>query len=1162
MNNASLNSSPLNSLTGVIRDFSDLPGYVTVSIPLFSDLNSSINASIEAFSDLMASIQVMPRIFIDFNSVITVAPYKFLSTDLLSTQQQNALTPYATCKIIDDDIVYNSKIFISPDWPLNGKSVSAPNGDILSVGISGIDNSLGFWKTIDGTIDSNWLLSRTPDTVFETTGSYNISVNSTISVSEYIDDIYIIDVYYVTSSGTSYTIKHQRSLDSGSTWSSDSVVTFTVNPFVHFSLAAMKPETISDNSVISGGIFFTVPDASGIFMLNYRYYDGTTWSSTIPWSSEVDSSDWVIKDIDCYSSNGSQYVYISGRQSKIDTSTTNSIFVVKLNNLTVNEDTDTWYGPIGIIETLSSNAQNLNDFLYPNISNDGEYFYLVFYGTVTDSVAEDGTITTESNYYICTSIDGENFTLPSPIADSTGVLFTKIGSDTIYSFVKQGSYYYIIGGRLWREIKNDYIADITNDLISYNISEVSGSPSSISLLVGNENGQWVGPSPTKTGYQAVAKNKKVVLEQGFYTSSTDAEICPKDIFYIDNIKQNIDGSHQDLSIVARNLSKKFKVSSTRFAYIRNGASTYVDIFSDPSLLNWSQISGTWTAFLDPADNIYTLEEVDATTGTDFTILLTNGVSAKAYSITTEHHYNTAVLNQTDYAYVYAVYIDPNNWLKLEIQTQSNSPPNAETFYNVFIKKSVGGVVSTIGNAFLGTFAVQQYIPISIVIHGNCLADFFIGQLSTTPQSISAFDAVTYIGQADFSDILTGTYNIAFGCKDMTAMFTNFKLIQYGQYQTTRALSHYIAQKVGVFSFKDQVIFDDSLFAADWRPAPMNVVNGHLNLEPNEFKVKLIAYNNDNADMEFTTQVIPENSALSSGFDFIFRDQNLTNIIDSYRIRFECLNGETTVSYLANGYTLASSSFGESTGMNQIDLSSKHTFNVVFSASLVQVFIDKTMVLCWYDNNSTYVYTSGNVGFNSLANSFTEIYNIKQYSMYHPVERFSINPGDDLESSLRAVSDVSRSFYLSDLMGRMKSIILFSTDSSNYTYNSTMYNQQKDDSDNEYIKQVIVIGNNVSATVKDSSLVSDTTQIRDHIIVDYKITTYKDALARANFELINFNKYNYQSDITHVNNVGSELYDVVTIILPDSGTSGNYRIYSQQVRYNSKDDSIKIGSALL
>jgi hypothetical protein len=177
-----------------------------------------------------------------------------------------------------------------------------------------------------------------------------------------------------------------------------------------------------------------------------------------------------------------------------------------------------------------------------------------------------------------------------------------------------------------------------------------------------------------------------------------------------------------------------------------------------------------------------------------------------------------------------------------------------------------------------------------------------------------------------------------------------------------------------------------------------------------------------------------------------------------------------------------------------------------------------------------------------------------------VSSASINPGDDLENPLHSVLDSARLFMYSDMFGRMK-LVEFESDSSNYTYDNSIFSLSTDRSDKEYSNRVTVFGSGVMAIATDEATISSTTSIRDEVIIDYKIKTYQDALSRAEYELDKNFRYDVQSDPTVIMNVGSELFDVVTVLNTDSNVLQNVRIYNQtfSVDWNSKTYRLQIGT---
>ena len=170
-------------------------------------------------------------------------------------------------------------------------------------------------------------------------------------------------------------------------------------------------------------------------------------------------------------------------------------------------------------------------------------------------------------------------------------------------------------------------------------------------------------------------------------------------------------------------------------------------------------------------------------------------------------------------------------------------------------------------------------------------------------------------------------------------------------------------------------------------------------------------------------------------------------------------------------------------------------------------------------------------------------------MWTQIENFSINPGDDLESSIEALLNTIRAYFFSDLFGRFKAVVLRSTDPSTYTYDNQIVLQGVDNSDKEYFNEITVVGaGGITATARDAASIGTNGIIRESVINDNTLTTYNDALARAQAELINANKFNNQYNPKQANNVGSEIYDVVHVTNTGANTSNvdqDVRNYSQE-----------------
>lgn len=129
---------------------------------------------------------------------VTTSNYKWLTAKLLAAQKQYNVRPYFQCKIVDDTIAAQSPLTLvsgGANLPKYGKFVTAPDGALIGVGL--YSDNIVFFKVADGTNGSSWA----SNTILATDVNINPPANTipcTISVSDFINGTYRIDVYYVT----------------------------------------------------------------------------------------------------------------------------------------------------------------------------------------------------------------------------------------------------------------------------------------------------------------------------------------------------------------------------------------------------------------------------------------------------------------------------------------------------------------------------------------------------------------------------------------------------------------------------------------------------------------------------------------------------------------------------------------------------------------------------------------------------------------------------------------------------------------------------------------------------------------------------------------------------------------------------------------------------
>lgn len=211
---------------------------------------------------------------------VTTSNYKWLTAKLLAAQKQYNVRPYFQCKIVDDTIAAQSPLTLvsgGANLPKYGKFVTAPDGALIGVGL--YSDNIVFFKVADGTNGSSWA----SNTILATDVNINPPANTipcTISVSDFINGTYRIDVYYVTfPAGGNVTPHHIYSNDGGSTWTADSnamntigITSATAGVSKNVSIAAGKPILLSSGSIQS--VLFYIESNT----FSYSHSGGNTYN--------------------------------------------------------------------------------------------------------------------------------------------------------------------------------------------------------------------------------------------------------------------------------------------------------------------------------------------------------------------------------------------------------------------------------------------------------------------------------------------------------------------------------------------------------------------------------------------------------------------------------------------------------------------------------------------------------------------------------------------------------------------------------------------------------------------------------------------------------------------------------------------------------------------
>lgn len=1162
----------------------------------------------------------------DLPATLVVSGYKWLTQDLYDVQQSFVTRPYFSAKILDDSTKPTgiSESNVAPyQW---GSAAPTPDGNIVA---AGFDNTgaINFYKGRN--IANGW------DSLFNfDSGAALIPAGGQINqvqiaVSDYYRDSYHIDVAYLTNFNSGFgpdvLLQLWRSDDGGVTWNNQ---IFTLTDLIVASLpdnlyiALMKPRLI-DGTMVSAFIYLsptgnTMASGYPAYQLNYSVYPNSVITT---WGGNVDSQDWTIHSFDSFYLNGIDYVVFSGFRNIIDNPNFESanqnpnyeLWVTSVPRRAYKPGSDVlpqvWSPPMPIFPANSNTPNNQNQYIFPKATVQKGFVDVIFKSVTTSSIsltAQGSTSTTvgiSENYMHTRTQDGFNFSYPDILVDVNGNLILEPSSlNQLQSFVSQDNFYYLCGGnQIIQFIFNNVLADLSADIIGYQIQETAGQPSSITLQVANQDNKWVGSDPTGPGAAAIIRNSKILVQQGFYSNNVP-KTAPRNIFYIDDIQQSVTGTNNDLTLVGRDWFKKLITLITRFSLQWIGPLLYTDIFDGSTLANWNQISGNWSESgnqISPAAN-----------ASGDSIIALTGIQQITYGSLLVVNMGPVGTTDNQGATIYLVYIDPSHWIRLDI------------FYEVagsiiiwqieFLAGSSGGGIYngtlaispadwTTGNV---GFVVKQYDYYKF----NFLVS---GVSSGVPENpLSLWNSVLILmtisgagsnGEFDLSSIFLmypefqKGWAVGLGTTGGNVTpFSYFKYTQFGSVNNILSVSEALAAEAGIFTKYDsppvvpntttttvaQQTFVELLYAPQFS-GQFNVLNRQLIIPPNGAAFSTDTTKNiANGKISFHAKAIAQATGPNDkfGFALTFRGSGIGGTFDSYvfrvyqyeggngfvNCRFERILNDTVVAIFPNSVG-DDAAIQPQAGSLNIDITKYHLYEISMIDGWMYAHIDGTMVAAWNDNNTDLPYlTDGYWGFMSNdSNSTAYVQSITSPQFWKPVQSFSFNPGDDAENAVLSLVQQVRGWAFSDLFGRMKYVLLSPNDQPNFTYDNQIWSQIVDQSDKEYISQVTVYGTGVMATATNTNLMAGV-PVRDAVIVDYTITTQSDAQTRANLELQNYNQYLDQYEPTEVLNPGSELFDAVVVVNTGNNTSGvdsPTRIYSQTFNEgggtNNSDYSVQI-----
>src|ERR1035437_8739415 len=957
----------------------------------------------------------------DCAGAINVSDYKWLTTTLETAQSGPAYIPYTNFKVLDDSLVPNA-ILSAPRVPTFGDSTNAPDGSILLVGADG-SNNLRFYKLTDAS-------QALPTGVqLVAAASYNKQPNCAIGVSDWIGGTYTIDVFYYSVSAGTYSLNHIRSVDGGTTWGTSYTVNAISVSGAQSYVTAGKP-IFNPTTGVTSTIFFYIKKSGTFYQIYYQYYSGgSSFGAETSWPPWVDSRDWTLYSLDAVYKDGFYYIMFAGYHGWYDTvpNNNNSIYITRLDTITSNINTDVWQLVSDVLLANSPVVTNLNDFKFPKITFDGTTYRVVFRGVLVEGqttatlTTAQTTPVTNTYYFLMESKDLVNFTYPSPLIFTDGTVF----SDSLgVSLVPQtsGQYLYLLGnGNNWQYIKNNTVADLSNYVLQYQISELAGSAFQITAEIGNANNVWVGNSPTGTGASAIASNKKILVEQGYVTKLGN-ETVPRNIFYIDSGTLNTTANNNTFTLVGRDAVKKLKTITTKISQTVRGLGMYADSFDGSTLNNWNQVVGTWA---EGSVGLYKTLQTTTSPVSESVVTLQNSNNNTESSIMFVVASEYGGFDSTKYSSIYPLYVDSNNYFRLRL-TGGNA---GLTVAGLIVDLVIGGV--TVYGPTMFTFGtnvtVGNYVPVFIRKTYYHNYDIVIGTHNITNYTASALDpadspapvpVTVSLNLSQYMNASTFLVNgaVGLGAQNMQGQFAFFKFLQFNNSLSLQEAMQKLGALSGILDYDKRYVFKDNAYPSANYTSGYSVSNGKMVI-PTSSVIMNTSNAIANGDLSFTGVVKPTSSSSPFGFSVVFRNRTVSaNPTQYYRFYVEQLASGTVVAslYLNNAsysspteYLLASSSLYQYAGANatnvlNLDLTIPHTYKVVLIDQFYHIFVDGRLALSWHDNNTTIAnidYSTGNWGFITDSNSQLSVSDIRSSLVYNQISNVTINPGDDVSNTL-------------------------------------------------------------------------------------------------------------------------------------------------------------------
>lgn len=1025
--------------------------------------------------------------------------------------------PYVYAKITDEELTIDSNVTGATGSTGNPSYVDTCVGADGSM-ITAAGNAGGVYirRITDPSVSAQWTTwtNITTDSLgTPADGEYQL-----ISITADGANIYL---YYWAASGN---IKLMESTDNGQTWGAASTVKATVYPQ---SIAAYKKNVLvyKYESGGGGGVYYS--------RIKVLYWNGSSWTTY----GDVPGRKNYYMDVGYAVYPHALDVTKVGNKYYIYSYETTSDYRGAIKRI--------WFdgtSQFGMWESIYEDAKTI-----PSAIADGEFYVCGLKIDYVDSkywlVIERRGYSSSGDILLYESSDGIYFKdvyyVKRSYSTDSDKYWTIHGNMAIF-----GDYYYLIGEARSGSYPMKYVkfskytsgsttrnCDITDDILDYNVSKNINSTATLSLTLNNAGGKYMGASPSKTGYQALKRNAKITLKEGYYYSGSSHDEVTEGVYYIDDIHLESKPGAKTIKISCRDAIKNLKNYKTldSLSYLT-------------PIMEYENFAGDT---ITPGDNYQKKWEVSVGTWS-----VSSGNAVSTHSGASEDNiliYKNRKLTN----YFLQVKAKGSDLANGTCNIRFRRTINSGQYQYALVMKSTGFDFNedTAGWTTLASHAVglsnNTWYWMRIIAYYDRFYCYYSTDGITWTQLFS--------GPVTDDSKSIGDVGLAVG-GTQTGYFDEFILAELNDYTDAEEIIKLVGNKAGITSYDFATDFEDSFAAltnwntggatGDWSVAS-SILSGYANGVASAQILSNNALPMANAIIKCT---INGNDATGTSVSILYRATDASNF---YELKIDFANSVVKLSKWVSG----SATLLATSPLLDPNLQTNYEVKIAIFGNWHFFYIDRACLMGFYDTTYT---SAGKIGFRvDGTGKHVDISNLKCLALKIPID-LTANYGTEGETVVRNVLNAQKGMYYVKYDGSLKVFVR----NENLTSVKTIQNQIMSDNYLQSDKEKIDISR-ATGDMRDPTAFYEYGTFqgipRYMITDDNKIKNKEDAKKLAEYNYKESQKFCNQPDISTWDQVELELYDVITIVDSVANIDGTYKyqIYNLTKSFDAKSAKLEM-----